>query len=341
MTNSLSAFPPASGPASPTRLTARTPEDLLAAGAVVLGFWPTESVVMLTFGAQHSFHARVDLPSDEGALLELARTLVEPAVHHDVGRVVLLVHAADLDHGRAAWVALRAVFRRRGVEVAEALLVGPDRWWSLTQGGRPGGTAYDAAALAHHPFLAQAVVEGRVLHRSRAELAASLDADPAAVARVAALLEEQPHRDVATLEPSAVQLAEGTWVHALVARHLDVGGRPSDADAARLLCGLQSLRVRDAAWAAVTRPRARPAVGFFADLVRRTPDPLLAAPAALLGWAAWQSGDGALAWCALDRCDRVDPAYGLSALLAEALEKAVPPSVWPDGFDWKEGIGAG
>ena len=60
--------------------------------------------------------------------------------------------------------------------------------------------------------------------------------------------------------------------------------------------------------------------------------------AALLAWAAWQSGDGALAWCALDRCDEVDPAYGLSALIAEALERAVPPSVWDGGFDWKEGL---
>ncbi len=46
----------------PTTLTARTPEDLLAVVRVVLGFEPADSIVMLTLGARHPCHARVDLP---------------------------------------------------------------------------------------------------------------------------------------------------------------------------------------------------------------------------------------------------------------------------------------
>ena len=45
-----------------TKLTTRTPEDVLAAVPVVLGFEPLDSVVMLTFGGGETFHARVDLP---------------------------------------------------------------------------------------------------------------------------------------------------------------------------------------------------------------------------------------------------------------------------------------
>ena len=42
---------------------ARSPEDLIALVPFVLGFHPSESVVLLTFGAPGgSFHARVDLP---------------------------------------------------------------------------------------------------------------------------------------------------------------------------------------------------------------------------------------------------------------------------------------
>ena len=51
---------------SPTTLTARTPEDILAVVPVVLGFEPTESLVMLTFGSDPPFHARVDLPDAAG-----------------------------------------------------------------------------------------------------------------------------------------------------------------------------------------------------------------------------------------------------------------------------------
>ncbi|MFB9314824.1 DUF4192 domain-containing protein [Nocardioides plantarum] len=335
-------------PTPPTRLTARSPEDLLAAAAVVLGFWPTESVVMLTFDAAHPFHARVDLPVDPDAMPELAATLAAPAVHHRVGRVVLLLYSADADRVQAAWRALRAALRRHRITVVEALAVGDDRWRSLLATSdragedEPEAVPFDPVRLAAHPFLAQAVLDGRVLHRSRDDLATSLEPDAAAVARVERAVAGLATRPGALDAPSA-QLAEGTWAQALVARHLAAtspapAAAPSDADVARLLCSMQVLRVRDAAWSAITRARARPAVAFFADVLRRSPRELRPAAAALLAWAAWQSGDGALAWCALDRCDDVDPAYGLSALIAEALERAVPPSVMVDGFDWREGL---
>ncbi len=45
-----------------TTLNLRSPEDLLAAAPVVLGFVPTDSAVMFTFDGPSCFHARVDLP---------------------------------------------------------------------------------------------------------------------------------------------------------------------------------------------------------------------------------------------------------------------------------------
>ena len=66
-----------------TTLTARRPEDLLAAVPVVLGFRPCDSLVMLTFDAQRTFHARVDLPPPgdvEASLPELADALLSPCL---------------------------------------------------------------------------------------------------------------------------------------------------------------------------------------------------------------------------------------------------------------------
>ena len=65
-----------------TTLTARSPEDLLALVPIVLGFVPRESVVMLTFGAQRTFHARVDLPVREAEVAEVVQALLEPARRH-------------------------------------------------------------------------------------------------------------------------------------------------------------------------------------------------------------------------------------------------------------------
>jgi hypothetical protein len=50
--------------------------------------------------------------------------------------------------------------------------------------------------------------------------------------------------------------------------------------------------------------------------------------AALLAFAAWLAGDGALAWCALDRCEEAEPGYRMAALLTHALAAALPPSSW-------------
>ena len=44
-------------------LTFRTPEDVLAAVPVLLGFEPSDSVVMMTFGGRETFHARIDMPA--------------------------------------------------------------------------------------------------------------------------------------------------------------------------------------------------------------------------------------------------------------------------------------
>ena len=84
-------------------------------------------------------------------------------------------------------------------------------------------------------------------------------------------------------------------------------GRFTPVELARVLLGLLDAEGRDAAWAAMTRDAAERHVRLWTDAVQRAPDDLVAAPAAVLGLAAWLAGHGALAWCAVDRCQAVDP----------------------------------
>ena len=56
---------------------------------------------------------------------------------------------------------------------------------------------------------------------------------------------------------------------------------------------------------------------LWRDVVRRAPADLRAAPAALLGFAAWLSGDGALAWCAVECALEAEPDYSLAGLLTQ------------------------
>jgi hypothetical protein len=290
-----------------TTLTARTPEDVLAAVPVVLGFEPRESVVMLTFGGRETFHARVDLPTprDATAVAELLR---DPAVRHGVARVLLVLYCAAGPAYRAAVRALRRVLGEAGIEVVEVLRAHEGRWWAASAG--PGrGAPYDADG---HRFRAQAVVEGLVVHGSREDLALLLRARAPAVAEVQAAL-AGPSSPAEIADLVALRLPDGA---------LRTG------ELARVLLGLRDPEGRDAAWATMDRATSPAHVRLWTDAVQRSPDDLVAAPAAVLGLAAWLAGQGALAWCAVDRCREADPGNTLAGLVADVLTQAVPPGAF-------------
>lgn len=308
-------------PTTPTRtLTARTPEDLLALVPVVLGFVPHDSVVMLTFGGAQQFHARVDLPGVATDLPEMVDALLRPARLHGVRQVVFIVYCDSAPHARRAARCLVQTFGSRGLEILELLRADGGRWWpalGTRSGVPPWGVPYD---LSSHRFSADAVLDGRVLHRSREELRATLTTDPVLTAPVVAALARGAGGGDGPPDPD--------WAAALVEQHSRDGTVPGTDDLARLLGGMLDPEVRDAACAGLGRGTARDHLRLWTEVVRRCPGPLLAAPAALLALAAWQVGEGALAWCALDRCTEADEDYPLAVLLAQALVEAVPPDAW-------------
>jgi hypothetical protein len=294
-----------------TTLNASSPEDLLAAVPVVLGFEPADSIVMLTFGGPETFHARVDLPPPS-EIDEAVGSLLEPALDHGVAQVIFVVYADDGPVTRRLLSRLRGAFRREGIDVAEVLRAHDGRWFAP---GRPGapprGVPYDVGG---HLFRAQAVLDGIVVHASRAELASVLLPQPDLVAET-----ERAARRAVPSPPDEVA--------DLVDIRLDAG-RFTTTELARVLLGLLEPRGRDAAWATITRDLAEAHVRLWTDAVQRAPTELVAAPAAVLALAAWLGGHGALAWCAVDRCRDTEPDNSLAALVADALNRAVPPSRW-------------
>jgi hypothetical protein len=297
-----------------TRLTAKTPEDVLAAVPVVLGFEPSSSVVMLTFGGIENFHARVDLPPpwSSGEMDSVVEQLREPASRHGVESVVFVLYTDDDLLARRLHRRLEGAFRRSGIRVVEALRADGSRWWFCP--GRPGapreGTRYDAAA---HRFRAQSVLEGRVIHGSRDELVAMLRPIPG-VQRVRDAI-----ADVGRVPVAAVpDLVADALPH----------GRFDDETLASLLVSMADLAVRDAVWAGFEAGTADAQVELWTDAVQRSPAPYAADSAAVLALAAWLAGHGALAWCAVDRSQEDEPENSLAALVGDLLTDAVPPSAW-------------
>jgi hypothetical protein len=314
---------------TPVTLTARGPEDLLAAVPCVLGFRPEDSVVLLTFGPPGtSFHARVDLPTAPDEVAEVSTLLRRASARNRVDRVALVAYSED---ARAEEVLARLAgdFRAEGFDVVDVLRAGRERWFPVRP-GRPvsaGGLPYDARS---HPFAAQAVLAGRVTHGSREELAATLDSVDAAVEAVADAVEAVADAadGAAAWVTGAQRVAEAQWVRATVAGHVACGEPLTAEDVGRLLVALADVDLRDVAWATITHGNAGAQVELWRDVVRRSPASLLAPPAALLGFAAWLSGQGALAWCAVDRCLEADPGYSMAETVGEVLTAAMPPSAW-------------
>lgn len=331
-------------------LRLKSPADLLALVPCVLGFHPEDSLVLVVLAAQGgNLHARVDLVREDVDIDAAVESLL-PAVRRVGARSVALVAYTDdwllaeeaVDHLAEALAVV-------DVEVVIAVRADADRWWVMgcDEDAYPSeGCPYD---VREHPITAQSVLDGKVTFPSRRALADSLiGSDVEDIEAVDEAAEEAMRRfrsaagqdmlhadgDVIPFPAHATGgarrhlVSEGLWVRDRVRRYLHTG-EPLDPDeAGRLAVAVVNIAIRDVAWSEMTRENAASHVELWRDLVRRVPHDLLAAPAALLAFAAWLSGDGALAWCALDRCQEAEPDYSLAGLLTHALVAAVPPSTW-------------
>jgi hypothetical protein len=310
-------------------ITLRNEADLLALVPYTLGFVPEDSLVLVTLGRDTTpFHARIDLPDVPADLPDVVAPLVVAARRNAAACAMVVVYTDDECLAEAAADLLVEALSANRVECLVALRADGRRWYPLGSDHLDPrslvGVPYDTR---DHELTSQAVLDGRVTFRSRSELADSLAAtDPdeveevvAAHGRLEPLDEKAPHRLVAV---------EAAWLTGTVTRRLHEVLALSTAEVARVLRAVAWKEVRDVAWCAITRADAAAHARFWRDVVRRSPEELVAPAAGLLAFAAWLSGDGALAWCAVDRSLRSDPDHTLARLVAQALEGAVPPSAW-------------
>jgi hypothetical protein len=333
--------PPLAGPDVP-RVALRSPADLIALTPYLLGFHPADSVVVVGLrGRRVAFAARRDLPDPAGSgppVPRLAPEIVGLVARQSVDAVALL------GYGPAALAdpmlrAVREAADRRGLPVVEALRVNDGRWWSYLCGDPrccpPEGTPVDPATSQVPAWCTYA---GLTAAGSREELARRI-APVGGPGRVA--ITEATDRAERALEEWLASLPEGGRADAVLA----AGTRAVEAAIARYAQGatldddavaglgmlLVSIPVRDVAWRAITTEE--PHLRLWTDLTRRTDPARVPAPASLLAFTAWRSGDGALAGMALERALREDPSYSLANLLMDALQQGIPPSIldgWPD-----------
>lgn len=318
--------------------TARTPVDLLAVVPYLIGFHPDDSVVMLTLAdaatptsptRPECFHVRVDLPVVEHEQRAVAALLRDVAGRHQVAAVGLVLYTDDAAAARCFAALAVPALLAAGIEVVDVLRADGERYFAADDPESP-GTPYDLAA---HPYTTAAVVAGRVAHESRDALADSLvgtdseDAD-AVGAAAAEVVDELLVAGRAGRSLTRLLSGQARWLRDVIGCCLDWDAPPTAADAGRMLVLVSFEALREVAWAEMTRRNAGLHVDLWRGLVRRAPEDLRSGVAALLGFSAWLAGDGALAWCALDRCFEGDPDDQLGQYVASLVDSATPPTVW-------------
>ncbi len=275
----------------PVVVRSSTPEDLLALAAHTLGFWPSESLVMISLRGprlRSGLVARVDLDAytrtaeersseEDGGVLDHLVDQLLPAMVRDGARAVAVLLCSDVTSVSVAHAAVVAsaqrVIARHDLELVDAVLLGADRRWSLTCTDDccpPEGVPVDLRASR---VAAEGVLAGSAPARTRDELLAEhLDAlEPvagteAAVAADAVARHELAARSAFGLtvrlgrvvdDAGPAQSVLALWWRLLHACPVPRGVRREDPpmtpeEGAVLLVGLTDLLVRDALMVSLT-----------------------------------------------------------------------------------------
>jgi hypothetical protein len=311
---------------SANTLRLRSPADVVSAIPYLIGFHPADSVVVLACDdGAGAYAVRLDLTAHD-ALLEhiadlVARRRPEAVIlagYGAAGRVTPMVER------------VRDRLQTRGVRLREALRVEEDRFWSYLCSDLaccpPEGTRVDVRAS---PIAAAAIAGGLVALPDRDELCRTLapaggEGMRRAIARAEARVARWAEDDVTTV-PSRMVTEGVPLVRRVIEQARAASAPPTDDEVASLGILLVSVRVRDEAWVRMNEQDLDVHVRLWRQVLTRLPEPYTAAPASLLSFAAWRSGEGALANAALDRAFTADPEYSMARLLQELFISGLPP----------------
>jgi hypothetical protein len=304
-------------------LTIKTHADLLHAVPYLLGYSPTESLVVIGVDTGVTIAVRIDVDQigNDRALRNLCWMLRRAS---STGLVALL-YTEMQPHPTLADIRIAEPAAEAHLELIDTMLVSGDRWWSLENptrcphGGYPVPsipTAVDAAAVYSGMIALPSV-------QAIAEVLAPLPNQP----DLAAGLEQ--FRQSAVLDGTSPDWDRSAIQALFEAADEAAAGRfPSDEQAARFGMALQSYVVRDALWLAVDDERVA-GLQLWINLARRLPGRYAGAPLFFVAWRSWRDGDGPLAKVAAEMALTTDPMCSAAEIVLDAITAGIDPRTLP------------
>ncbi|MFD4240851.1 DUF4192 domain-containing protein [Streptomyces sp. NPDC058525] len=372
MTNDHASRNPSDRPSTSTagsttdsRISLRSPAELADALPYMLGFHPTDSLVMVAVhgeGGRFGGRLRVGIPATSAEWEDTARQVAECLIRGSERRggrpdgivVFLCQEPHGGESGQRVMTRLRPLAQRirlacgaLDVPVLEALCLSAGRFWSYVcpdqrccpAEGSPlaaVGTSVMAAAATFAGLQVRGSlkeIEGR-LAPLRGAVAAEMELalDRAAAALVPKILDGATREEVGaeTLALARVLMRRITLAPPAEGTHAD---DRDDAlldhdEAAALILGLQDREIRDIAAEWMEDEEAAPALRLWRALARRCVGAYgehAAAPLTLAGWVSWSTGDEPTARIVLGLALRADADYRFAQLLHHACNEGIDP----------------
>lgn len=315
-------------------LTLNRPGALIAALPALLGFVPADSLILVSLDrGQIGAVLRVDLePEPAERLDELVS--VAAAAQPDAVIAVIVDRSGALcpccgDRHRRLCAALADELDQHDIPLWAALVVdvvAVGGRWHCADGCGARGLVDDPDTS---PVTVAAVLDGRRLYSSRAELENLIAADDndrsrSVAAAVSALEAGQRHHadDAQNRDERARRAVEDTLA---AAGRVAAGETLTDAEIAVTALGLTEVRARDTLYGLAVGECAAAAETLWSTLARLLPRHLRVEALVQLAYCAYARSDGPLAGLSLEAALRIDPGHRMAALLDEALRNGMTP----------------
>ncbi|HEX7404469.1 MAG TPA: DUF4192 domain-containing protein [Candidatus Nanopelagicaceae bacterium] len=316
--------------------TLTSPHDLLAAIPFLIGYHPTDSLVLISLKDEAVGMAmRVDYPplADATSPFDAYEALVFHLVREGAEGALMVAYVPDdRTDGEEILGNLAAALTKSDIEVRESLLIFKGQWRSLLCDdvdccpvqGRP------LPEISSSRIAVEQVAQGRPMPFADVTgLADSISplplaSDPDFQKNVAehAVDSEAPNiQDIQREGAVAVIDLASRFIAGSIGQEI----LADQALSARVLGRLRDIQVRDFALGSHNDDTLHVYGAMWLYLLRIAPKGFIAPVASLLAALAYERGDGALAHRCLDRAVEDDPAYSLAGLLCRVFSAGWPP----------------
>jgi hypothetical protein len=307
--------------------TVTTPSDLLAAVPFLIGYQPSDSIVLMSLKDESITMAiRIDFP--DSISKREASALVEKFRGSDGALLVSYIPDDCLDAESVIRPLIEAL-DLASVPLRESIIIVGNRWRSLICGDSDccpleGSLLPD---LSHSRIAVEEIAQGKLMpFKNLIEMANSLDPEIDEV-----ILEMMGRIEPIDYENDPVP-AQRDGANAILdfLHDFEVDRICRDKRlVAKVLVRLKDLQVRDFALGSMNSEN-----DLYFDawkwLLKKAPQGFIAAPATLFAVASYERGDGAMANLALEKAESDQPNYSMVNLLRQLFRSGKPPTIFAE-----------